>query len=140
MIKGTTTSFTFKVPYPFNEITKIVAVFDQKHNDGTTEAPLPITKVYNVLSDPPRNDGFAASDENDTEIYTVLTPHETMRFSEKEKGYAQIQVLYEDRNVTVASKQNKFTVYPVMNDEVIDDFDPSERPADDVYVFDAGRV
>lgn len=140
MIKGTTAPFKFKVPYAFDEITKIVAVFDQKHYDGTTEAPLPIKKVYDMLSEPTRNDGFSVSDDNNMEVHTALTPYETMRFSEKEKGYAQIQVWYADRDITVASKLNKFSVYPVMNEDIVDVFEPSEQPEDDVYVFDAGKV
>lgn len=137
MIRGTTAPFKFVVPYAFQEITRIEAVFWQKHHKGTDEAPLPIEKIYNGLENG-RNDGFAAPTLESKEVHTTLTPEETFRFSENEKGYAQVKVFYADRNLIVSSKEQKFTVYPSHNDDPII-VDPPEV-MDDLYVFDAGAI
>ena len=138
MIRGTTAPFKFTVPHPFNEITKIVATFKQKHNKGIGN-PLPIVKIYDVSYGEPRNDGFAALDPESTEIHTSLNPEETLRFSDKEKGYVQVQVYYQDRNIVVGNTPQKFTVYPVFNDTPIVDIEPSEIIGE-TYIFDAGVV
>lgn len=138
MIRGTTAPFKFNIPYPFNEVSKIVATFKQKHNTGIGN-PLPIIKIYDVSHEASRNDGFAAQEPTSTEVHISLNPEETLRFSDQEKAYVQIQVYYQDRNISVASLPEKVTVYPVFNDTPIVDIDPTEI-VDDIYIFDAGEV
>lgn len=137
MIRGTTAPFKFDIPYPWEEVTTIVATFWQKHNNGTVEAPLPIKKIYYADPVNARNDGFTSPSA--LEVYTNLTPWETLRFSDKEKAYVQIQVYYADRNVTAASPEQAVAVYPVKNDEPVGGLEPSEA-IDDVYIFDAGEI
>lgn len=139
MIRGTTAPFKFDVPYPFSEISKIVATFKQKHNTGIGN-PLPIIKMYDVTYEQSRNDGFAAPDPTSKEVHISLNPEETLRFSDKEKAYVQIQVYYQGRNVAVASTPQKVTVYPVLNDDSIVDIEPSDIIDESLFIFDAGQI
>lgn len=138
MIRGTTAPFKFDVPYAFDEIDKIIATFWQKHNKGIGN-PLPIKKMY--IKDQSHNDGFAAPDNMSKEVHVSLNPEETLRFSDKEKAYVQIQVYYGGaRNVSVASVPQKVTVYPVFNDDApIIDIEPSEI-IDDIHILDSGEI
>ena len=136
MIRGTTAPFKFIIPYPFDEVSKIVATFKQKHNKGIGN-PIPIMKMYDTSAS--RNDGFAASEQNPTEVYITLNPEETLRFSDKEKGYIQIQVYYQGRDIAVSNVPEKFTVYPVFNDTPIVDMEPTEI-VEDTYIFDSGEI
>ena len=138
MIRGTTAPFKFSIPYPFNEVSKIVATFKQKHNTGIGNS-LPIIKMYDVSNKASRNDGFAAPEPTSTEVHVSLNPEETLRFSDKEKAYVQIQVYYQDRNIVVGNIPQKVTVYPVFNDTPIVDIIPTEI-VDDTYILDAGKI
>lgn len=153
MIRGTTAQFKFNMPYSCKDITTVVATFWQKHNTGINNK-LPIEKTYSNIDDEPWNGGFATPDMLDDdiilgdskELHVSLNPEETLRFSDKEKAYVQIQACYEiqmDDNTykkaTVASKVTKVTVYPVVNDEPIEIY-PPETTDDGIYIFDAGEI
>ena len=137
MIRGTTAPFKFDVPYAFSEISKIVATFWQKHNKGINN-PLPITKTYDNINETENSGGFTAPDPSAKEVYVSLNPEETLRFSDKEKAYVQIQVYYADRDLSVGSIPQKITVYPVYHDKPIVDI-PSVI-IDDIHIFDAGVI
>jgi hypothetical protein len=151
MIRGTTAPFKFEVPYDTNTISAIVVTFSQKHWYGTDTAKLPIKKWYlaswatqedgSVKLVETRNDGFAFSTTNSKEIQTNLTEEETLRFSDKEKAYMQIRVIFDldEGQVARASLPQKITVYPVLSDEQIGTPTPSEV-IDNVYIFDAGVI
>lgn len=146
MIRGTTAPFKFQVPYDTSTITAIVVTFSQKHWTNPGPNPIPIHKWYvrspenGVIPEiPTRNDGFVFFDK---EIHTSLAAEDTMRFSDKEKAYVQIRVqhLVDGGILTTASKPQKFTVYPVLNDEDLGLPTPSETIDDNVYIFDAGKL
>lgn len=46
MIRGAEQPFKFTTSFDFNHICNIEAVFSQPYNDGSTSAPMPITKYY----------------------------------------------------------------------------------------------
>jgi tRNA uridine 5-carboxymethylaminomethyl modification enzyme len=59
--------------------------FDAANDGKITEMMKDAYPIYDVSYGEPRNDGFAASDPESTEIHTSLNPEETLRFSDKEK-------------------------------------------------------
>lgn len=110
MIRGTTAQFRFKLPYSKSELTWATMKFWQPGNNGTIEAPLPITKRL--------NDCIATN--NSDELCVSLTAEETLRFSDKFKAKAQLRA-QATNGTTFASHQQMITVYPINDDIIIDD-------------------
>ena len=110
MIKGTTVAFKFDLPCEFSELTDATIYFWQKRYAGTAEAPLPITKTKTHCT---------ASSSKQNELIVILSDEETNRFTEKEKGYVQLQGKTKSAGATAetvfASRQKMFTVYPLYN-------------------------
>jgi hypothetical protein len=110
MIRGTTAQFKFKLPYPKSELAWATIKFWQPGNNGTLEAPLPITK---------RLEHCTAADDSDV-LCISLTAEETSRFSDKFKAKTQLRAQASD-GTTFASRQQIITVYPINDDIIMDD-------------------
>ena len=131
MIRGTTQSFTFKLPFNKSEIDNVTIKFWQPGNAGTTEAPLPF---YKTLSS-------CAGSPDSTEITVSLMPSETKRFSDKLKAYVQMRVKPISGQI-VATQRHLITVYPMDDDLIPDtDEDPIVPPDSDGWVIlDGGAI
>ena len=127
MIRGTTAHFTFKIPYPKDELAWATIKFWQ---EGNTSLYLPITKKLEHCDAP----------EGSMELCVSLTADETKRFSEKYKGKVQIRAQHSTDGTIFGNRPTLFTVYP-MNDGILDE-DPTlpAENADNWVVFDGGTV
>lgn len=67
MIRGTTAQFKFHMPYAFNDLCIIEVTFWQPGKTGTTEAPFPITRVYNRQYI--AVDDWTSEDADETKVY-----------------------------------------------------------------------
>ena len=178
MIRGTTAQFKFKMPKSFSDLCIVEAVFGQKGNVGTIEAPLPIKKIYNrqsitvdtwdsdgkninqmyfdgtnyykyendqwvtynSVAEAARNDGLQPDPNNPQILLTSLSAAETMRFSDKRKGYVQVITYCDEDNLTIGSLDYEFMIYPIRTDDIVGDLiGPS--PTDPlVQILDAGEI
>lgn len=126
MIIGTTAQFKFHIPYAIGDLQWVVMQFWQPGNSGTTDAPLPIVKRKTELSG------------DSKELLVSLTPHETLRFTDKLK--AKVQLRAQHSNGTVfASHQESIPVYPLPNDLIKEDILPSVND-DGWVVLDGGSI
>lgn len=73
MIRGAEQAFKFTTSFDFNDICNIVAVWSQQYNNGTTLAPMPITKYYNRKVE--NIDTWDASGKDTTKTYYVGTTY-----------------------------------------------------------------
>lgn len=112
MIRGTTAQFKFKLPYPYNELDWITIKFWQP---GNPDNSLMITKTKTMCN----------STENQNEICVSLSAYETAQFSDKYKAKVQLRA-QPSFGAPFGSKQQSFTVYPML-DDIIDD-DPTVEP------------
>ena len=130
MIRGTTTSFIFQLPFKKCEIESIKIKFWQPGNSGTREEPLPFYKYLDNC----------AGDDDATEITVSLSPSETKRFSDKLKAYVQMSAKQISGPV-VATLRHLITVYP-MDDDLITDTgeEPIIPPTSDGWVIIDGGV
>lgn len=126
MIRGTTAQFKFKLPYTLGDLQWVVMQFWQPGNDGTTDAPLPIVKRKTELTG------------DSTELLVSLTPHETLRFTDKLKARVQLRAQHTNGSV-FASHQELVTVYPLPNDLIQEPVLPSESD-DGWVVLDGGSI
>lgn len=178
MIRGTTAQFKFKMPKSFSDLCIVEAIFGQKGNVGTIEAPLPIKKIYNrqsiavetwdatdkdinkvyfdgttyykhendewvrytSITEVARNDGLQPDPNDPQTLLTSLSAAETMRFSDKRKGYVQVITYADQDDITVGSLDYEFMIYPIRTDDIIGDLiGPS--PTDPlVQILDAGEI
>lgn len=137
MIRGTTAPFKFKIPYAWSDICAIEATFTQKKDDGSQ---LSIIKRYDTRWEANVNPGGFTPDDNDPYvIYVILDPEETMRFSDKRKGLAQIKVYCPGKG-TVGNPPERFPVYPVINDSFLEDVGEPLPNQDNVLILDAGKI
>lgn len=126
MIRGTTAQFKFTLPYTLGDLRWVVMQFWQPGNNGTTDAPLPIVKRKTEL-------------EGDSqELFISLTPHETLRFTDKLKARVQLRALHKNGTV-FASHQELVAVYPLPNDLIHEPVLPSESD-DGWVVLDGGTI
>lgn len=107
MIRGTTASFKFKLPYSYDEIDTVMIKFWQSGNPSSS---LPIYKYKQHCEA-----------RTDNEIYVSLRPSETALFSDKYKAKVQL------RACSVAGEafgctERLFTVYPMPDDIMLDDY------------------
>ena len=129
MVRGTTAQFKFKLPYNYSDLSLAKIVFWQPGNNGPSETrPLPIVKVLNQCS----------VFNNSNEISITLTEEETLRFSEKSKAYVQLKAKCIDGN-TFASKKEVITIYPVYDDNILED-EILPTPSDDGWVVLDGSI
>jgi hypothetical protein len=128
VIRGTIAQFRFKLPYKKGDLQWATIKFWQPGNDGTTDAPLPITKRLEHCIAP----------EDVNELCVELTVAETLRFSDKLKARVQLraQTVY---GITFARREQLITVYPIY-DGIIDDPTYPGADEDGLIIFDGQRV
>ena len=131
MIRGTTTSFTFKLPFKKSEIDSVKIKFWQKDIYGMDDEA---TSIYKYLSN---CDGSPDA----TELVLSLVPSETKRFSDKFKLYAQLSAK-STSGVVVATKRHLITVYPMDDDLVmVDEVNPFPPANPDGWIIlDGGAI
>lgn len=178
MIRGTTAQFKFKMPKSFDDLCIVEAIFGQKGNEGTIEAPLPIKKIYNrqsitietwseedkdvnkvyfdgtsyykyennkwviysSISEVAKNDGIQPDPNNPQILLTSLSAAETMRFSDKRKGYVQVITYYDKDNITIGSLDYEFMIYPIRTGDIIGDIAGPSSTDVLVQILDAGNI
>ena len=127
MIRGTDTQFKFNMPCPCSDLAYVTISFWQPENKGpSTDRPLPIIKVLEQC--------LVA----DTQLSVVLSREETLRFSEKRKAYVQLRATKQN-GVTMAIKKQQFTVYPIQDESLTDDF-IMPTPTYDYIYFDGDDI
>jgi hypothetical protein len=107
MIRGTTTTYKFKLPYPKDEFTWITIKFWQDNNPSEL---LPITKTKE----------HCGSLDNPKEICVSLTAEETARFTDKYKAKLQMRALHTVSGVVYGNRAKLITVHP-MSDDIINE-------------------
>lgn len=138
MIRGTTAPFRFEVPYPKDQIDKVIVKAWQDGNVGTPTARLPIYKNFSSQSDTNTCELVAETD-NLTMVCVVLTASESMRFSDKKR--AQIQLSAQLTNLDkFASHVHEFKVYPLPDDLIIDDPEDLPTTEDGWSILDGGQI
>ena len=178
MIRGTTAQFKFKMPKSFNDLCIVEAIFGQKGNVGTIEAPLPIKKIYNrqsitietwseadkdinkvyfdgtsyykyennewvtynSIAEVARNDGLQPDPNNPQILLASLSAAETMRFSDKRKGYVQVITYIDTDDITIGSYAYEFMIYPIQTDDIIGDIVGPSSTDPLVQILDAGEI
>ena len=124
MIRGTNAQFKFKLPYNYSDLESVKITFWQPENEGPSPSrPLPIVKILSQCS----------TTNDPKEISITLNQEETLRFSEKRKGFVQLRGLTID-GTPIASFKKQFTVYPVYDDSILGD-DILPTPDYDGWVF-----
>lgn len=121
MIRGTAQPFKFKIPCNFSELSSVVITFSQENYNGPNETrPLPIVKVLSQCR----------QGSSSKELLVVLNKEETLRFTDKRKAYVQIMGEVID-GLPFGNKPETITVYPVLDDSVLDDdIIPTPSPDD----------
>lgn len=123
MVRGTTAQFKFNTPYTKGELLWATVQFWQTGNNGTSEAPLPITKKLSHCDSP----------DDSMELCFSLTAEETARFSDKLK--AKVQFRAQCKNGTVfGSRPQLISVYP-MSDGIIEEDPTLPLPDEDENGF-----
>lgn len=137
MIRGTTAPFKFKLPYTWDKVCAARATFKQIQDNGET---LTIVKTYDTRRIEHPNPGGFTPDPNDNSIvYVVLNSNETLQFSDKRKANVQFKSYCEDNGV-IASKLQKFTVYPIEDSETFEELPNTPSVYDGIFVLDAGEI
>lgn len=141
MVRGTTTSFKFDLPYTIGEIRRIRVKFWQKDYKGTFAHPLPIIKELTTFSEP----------LDSKQLIINLTASETAGFTDKLKGIVQLvgttnSTIDEETGEEIlgqrfASRQQLFTVYP-LDDSIVDQHPEDTAPVDENgwTILDGGNV
>ena len=137
MIRGTTASFKFDLPYTIGEISKVKVVFWQNGYKGTFAHPLPIERTLTTFSEP----------LDSKQLTITLLPSETAGFTDKLKGIVQLvgvtkgDLDEETPGHRFASHQQLFTVYP-LDDNIVDQDPEDTAPVDENgwTILDGGEV
>ena len=141
MVRGTTASFKFDLPYTIGEIGVITVKFWQNGYKGTLSHPLPIIKPIRTFVEP----------LDSKQIIITLTPSETAGFTDKLKGIVQLigetrAIIDEVTGKTIpgqrfASRQELFTVYPLDGD-IVDQYPEDNAPVDENgwTILDGGEI
>ena len=146
MIRGTTATFKFKLPHELQYVTQAQVVFWQEGYAGTTFNELPKTKWFYPASELSED----SPERTSKELIVVLTATQTRAFTDKLKGRVQMNGINsayvdDDGNMvqpgTFGSFEQLFTVYP-MNDGIVDDeFDDDEIVDNDGYIIlNGGKI
>jgi hypothetical protein len=128
MIRGTTAPFTFKLPYPKNQIEWVTIKFWQDGNHL-----LPISKDFK---------DFAESDDS-YELTVELTVADTKKFSDKKKAKAQLAAQLKPAfgGRKFASQQQLITVYPIQDDLVGGNDTTDDAPIENGWtILDGGII
>lgn len=129
MTRGTTAYFKFIMPYNYDQLASAKIVFWQKNYNGPSDnRPLPIIKVLNQCS----------TTNASNELAVTLTPEETLRFTDRRKGFVQLTATPID-GVRFASRQYMFTVYPITDNDTGDDI-VIPTPESGVIILDGGYI
>lgn len=129
VIRGTTKTFKFQIPYNFDDISNLNVTFWQEGYNGPADnRKLPIIKI--------KQDCRWSAENN--EISVTLQPEETARFLDDRKAYTQLSATTES-NLRFASLKEEITVYPIYNDSPFGDvITPSE--SDGLIILDGGEI
>lgn len=105
LIRGACEQFKFKIPYMFQELSKVEITFRQKKSNGTT---VTITK----------NKSNCQAVPTSKIIYVTLNQQETLRFSTDTKAEVQWRALTTTGTV-FSSRIKKETVYPTLSETTL---------------------
>lgn len=108
MIRGTSRTFRFKIPYDVNRVTSAEIIFWQDDYAGTDDRPLPIKKNLEAITKSPANDEF----------YITLEQSETYAFTDRKKAYVQMKCCMGDGFV-FGTKAMPITVYPTKIETIL---------------------
>lgn len=125
MIRGTTAQFKFILPYAKSECTSIRIKFWQPNNLSKL---LPIT----------RTESDCSTTDNDKELCVSLTAEETARFSDKYK--AKVQLRGQTNGTVFGSRPQLITVYPMLDDIIVEDPTIPPENAEGWVVLDGATV
>ena len=129
MIRGTNAQFKFNMPYKFSELLVAEITFWQDGHNGEVGRPLPIIKVL----------GQCSEGKDPYELVTTLNAEETLRFTDELKGKVQLRAKTLEAH-SFASKETRFTVYPIYDDSVIEDYIEPTPEYNGYVILDAGEV
>ena len=130
MIKGSNTQFNFILPCAVSDITMAQITFWQDGYFGpASNRPLPLVKVL----------GQCTLTEDPKELCVTLNQEETLRFSEDRKAYVQLKAITND-DVAYASKKRIITVYPVYDDNILDDDIIPTPDFDGLIILNGGLI
>lgn len=128
MIRGTTAQFKYKLPCQASDIEIASIVFGQNGNSGPDRLrPLPIRKVLGQCK------------LGDCELIVTLNQEETLRFSDKIRGYTQARVIAKDGS-SFACRKQLFIVYPVVDDSILDGDILPTPDSTDIIILDGSVI
>ena len=111
MIRGGNCEFRFKLPYNFSDlITAQIYFWQEGYNGPSNDRPLPILKILEQCR----------QGDKPTELSVTLHQEETLRFTDKRKGQAQLRAVTRD-GIPIISKEHLFPVYPSYDDAILDE-------------------
>lgn len=127
MIRGTTASFKFKLPYAKDELRWATIKFWQPNNPSTL---LPITRTLE----------HCQTTDNSSELCVSLTAEETSRFIDKYKAKLQLRAQHLNSGTVFGTKPQLFTVYP-MSDDILEENPilPDETP-EGIVILDGNTI
>ena len=103
--------------------------------DPTTEAWIESINIKEAI----RNDGIAPDATDPKSFIVSLNVVETMAFNEKYKGRIQTRVYCDTNNITFATKEELFYVYPINSTDIFGDIGQGGTN-NIVQVLDAGEI
>ena len=135
MIRGATAQFTFELPkgLKISDISHIQIAAWQKGYKGTPAAPLPIIREYTNTN----WDSNIIEDEHT--LVVKFTSADTLRFTDKLKGYIQCKVVVIGDAVYPTLEQ-RFTVYPMYDDLIDKELDGEIRVDEEGWIILDGQT
>lgn len=136
MIRGTTASFKFELPHKLKYIRSAKVAFWQEGYEGVPSASSPLIIPYKPI---PIGDPMGEKKE----LIVVLTPDQTMQFTDKAKLRVQMRAIndaYDDvKPASFGSRTELFNVYPIIGG-INDDMFPEDLPTSGGYIILSGDV
>lgn len=130
MIRGMAQPFKFKIPCNFSDLLDAKITFWQENYNGPDYTrPLPIHKVLSQCR----------QGNTSKELIVILNTEETLRFIDDRKAYVQLRASVIG-GLPFGTKPTAITVYPVIDDSVLDDIVPTPTPDEDVFIFDGSTI
>ena len=132
MIRGTTAQFKFTMPYNFSDVAIANITFWQNEYYGPDKTrPLPIIKILEQCS----------QGSSSKELVVTLNKEETLRFTDERRAYVQMLAETID-GMAFGSNTTMITVYPVHNDNILDDdILPTPGPGDNgIVILDGSTI
>ena len=96
--------------------------------------------TYNSITEVVKNDGLQSDPKNPQILLVSLSAAETMRFSDKRKGYVQAVTYCDKDNTTAASREHEFMIYPVRTSDIIGDIIGPSSTESLIQILDAGEI